>query len=105
MPLVEAFPLGLVLASTTTTILADGSQSPKLVALGHVVIGEEEQTGAILLNMGSGPSDVLVGMEFLESFQKSLLICRPMVALIDNEDIQEIIGRWQESRPPGAEGS
>src|SRR5260370_33017255 len=52
MPMVDAFPLGLVLAGTTTTVLADGSLSNKLVALGTAAVGSEQQRGSILTQHG-----------------------------------------------------
>ena len=93
MPMVDAFPLGLVLAGTTTTVLADGSLSNKLVALGTAAVGSEQQRGSILLNMGSGPSDILIGMEFLRVFQKTLIVTGGGVALIDNAEIADVIQR------------
>ena len=84
MPMVDAFPLGLVLYGTTTTILADGSPSPKLMAVGTVAVGTEEKVGVILLNMGSGASAVLVGMEILRIFNKSHFLIKNTVILVDS---------------------
>jgi predicted aspartyl protease len=84
MPMVDAFPLGLVLYGTTTTILADGSTSYKLMAVGTACVGTESEVGIVLLNMGSGPSAVLLGMEFLRIFNKSLFLIKDTVILIDS---------------------
>jgi predicted aspartyl protease len=88
MPIVEAFPLALVLTGTTTTILADGSQSFKLTALGHVKIGDQDEVGVILLN--TGQSDVLVGMEFLRVFKRTLLISDRGFVLVDTEAMEKL---------------
>jgi predicted aspartyl protease len=84
MPMVDAFPLGLVLYGTTTTILADGSTSYKLMAVGTACVGTESKVGIVLLNMGTGPSAVLLGMEFLRIFDKSLLLIKDAVILVDS---------------------
>ncbi len=84
MPMVDAFPLGLVLYGTTTTILADGSTSYKLMAVGTACVGTESEVGIVLLNMGAGPSAVLLGMEFLRIFNKSLFLLKDVVILIDS---------------------
>lgn len=84
MPIGQAFPLGLVLTGTTTTILADGSQPFKLTALGKVVVGNQTAIG--LLNIGS--SDILLGMEFSKIFRKTLLISAGGFALFDNDELQ-----------------
>ena len=89
MPIVQAFPLGLVLTGTTTTKLADGSQSFKLTALGKVVLGDKTEIGLILLNTGS--SDILIGMEFLKIFQKTLMISSEGFVLLENEELRKVV--------------
>jgi len=51
MSMVEAFPLGLIL---TGSILADGSATNDLTALGTVVVGNEERVGTILPSAAAG---------------------------------------------------
>lgn len=55
MPIIEAFPLGLVLVGTTNVTLADGSVVVRYVALGSVEVTGEIQSGAILLDQ-PGPA-------------------------------------------------
>jgi predicted aspartyl protease len=97
MPIVDAFPLGLILGGTTATILADGSTSPKLMALGTATVLGERQVGTILLNLGSGPSSVLLGMEFLKAFKKTLFVHGNEVVLLDYDFVKEAIDRAAES--------
>ena len=73
MSMVEAFPLGLILTGSSKTILADGSATNDLTALGTVVVGNEERVGTILLSAAAGA--ILVGMEFLTAFEKTLFVC------------------------------
>ena len=88
LPLVQALPLGLTLFGTTTYTLADGSQSPKLLAHGSIDHEGEVTSGLIVLeaNASSGP---LVGMEFLRSSKKLLVLGRNAVMLLDEMPIQE----------------
>jgi predicted aspartyl protease len=72
MSMVEAFPLGLILTGASRTILADGSDANDLTALGTVVVGNEERVGTVLLSAGAGA--ILVGMEFLTTFEKTLIV-------------------------------
>lgn len=95
MPIVQAFPLGLILTGTTTTILADGSKSSKLTALGKVTLGERTEAGVIIL--GEGQSDILVGMEFLKVFDKCLVLLGNEFMLLDNEEIRKAIGQTKTS--------
>lgn len=81
MPLVEAFPLGLVLSGTTSVTLADGSASPRLMALGRVAIGTVEETALILLDVGS--DSILIGMSLLRKFKKKLVVSSIDVLLED----------------------
>jgi predicted aspartyl protease len=95
MSAIDAFPLGLVLSGTTATTLADGSTSPKLMAIGNAKIGSEVQVGTILLNLGA--TDVLVGTEFLKAFSKSLFMYEDIVALFDNADVKQFIESMMEA--------
>jgi predicted aspartyl protease len=87
MPIVQAFPLGLILAGTTSVLLADGSTVPKLMAYGMATVEGEKKAGVILLAAGS--SEILVGMEFLKTFGKVLLIHqgKQIAALADEKDV------------------
>ena len=89
MPLVQAFPLGLVLIGTTSAILADGSSREKLLALGRITLGERTEAGIILL--GGNQSDVLVGMQFLRVFQRTLLLAENGFFLIDSEEVKKAV--------------
>lgn len=101
MPMVDAFPLGLVLYGTTTTILADGSTSYKLMAVGTASVGQESNVGIVLLNMGSGPSAVLLGMEFLRIFNKSLFLIKDTVILVDSPKTVPTSSEKQTPTPKG----
>ncbi len=86
LPLVSAFPLALTLFGTTTYTLADGSQSPKLLAQGTVDLEGEQTVGFIVLegNASSGP---LLGMDFLKRSNKMLLVGKTGVFLFDEGEI------------------
>lgn len=73
MPMVQAFPLGLVLTGTTNVVLADGSTDTKLTALGVVGLPSgQTRPGVIILE--PNPTDILVGVEFLNQFERTLLL-------------------------------
>ncbi|MGH7771618.1 MAG: hypothetical protein ACREQA_05220 [Candidatus Binatia bacterium] len=83
MPLIQAFPLGLPLFGTTGVVLADGSRSFKLTALGKAIIENESKVGVIILEPSS--NEVLIGMDFLRTFGKVLILHphKPFVVLED----------------------
>jgi len=91
MPMKDAIPLGLILSGTTSATLADGSSSHKLTALGTAIVGGESNLGVVLLSLGSGPSDVLVGMEFLRAFNKTLFVRDPRVELVDTDLVAQLV--------------
>lgn len=69
LPLVYALKIGLILNSTASYTLADGSTQHTLLCLGSIKIGEGVQPGLISISKGS---DVLIGMDFLRKFKKKL---------------------------------
>ena len=75
MPILQAFPLGLILNGTTKVTFADGSTATKLTALGRVTLEGVAKIGVVLLEEGS--TDVLIGMDFLKAFEVSLLVHPP----------------------------
>ena len=70
LPILEAFPVGLILSGTTSIELADGSQQSKLTCLGEIHFGGVRKVGLIIIEWES--TDILVGMDFLRKFEKML---------------------------------
>ena len=79
----EAFRLQLPLAGLAETMLADGSTTPTLTALGLASltdkVDDEPKLGTIHL---SASNETLIGMEFLRAFEKGLGIFKDSVILI-----------------------
>ena len=84
MPITAAFPLALTLFGTTNYELADGSISPKLLGYGTVELQGEKADGSIVLESKS--NGLLLGMEFLRSLNKALLLSKNGVVLVDDHD-------------------
>ena len=81
LPLARAIELALPLEGTTTVTLADGSTAAKLLATGTVELDGEEQDGTVIVEFGS--SEILIGMDFLRRFGKTLIVSRTAVLLMD----------------------
>ena len=81
IPLTAAFPLALTLLGTTNYELADGSVSPKLLGVGTIELEDETATGTVVLESAS--TGLLVGMEFLAKLNKSLILSKNGVWLVD----------------------
>lgn len=72
LPILKAFPLGLILAGTMGITLADGSTHARLTALGRVDFDGKHEIGLILLEWQN--TDILLGMDFLKKFGKSIMV-------------------------------
>jgi len=72
LPILNAFPIGLLLQGTMPITLADGSTQTKLTCLGFVHFDGAQEVGIIIIEWQN--TDVLVGMEFLRRFRKQLLV-------------------------------
>ena len=90
MPIMSAFPLGLMLVGTGNYTLADNSSSPKLLALGSVVVADEEPlTGVIVLEPNE--CTVLLGMDFLSRAKRCLSVSVNGVALTDEDVVAQFL--------------
>ena len=83
IPILQAFPIGLLLITTIPVTMADGRTDAKLGCLGKVHLGAEEQVGLIIIEPNSAKS--LLGMDFLKKFNKKLLV-DPLNGLIELTD-------------------
>jgi predicted aspartyl protease len=72
LPILNAFPIGLLLQGTMPITLADGSNQTKLTCLGSIHFDGAAHVGIIIIEWQN--TDVLVGMEFLRRFQKQLRV-------------------------------
>jgi predicted aspartyl protease len=102
IPLLKAFPLGLLLHGTTSVVLADGSTQSKLTALAIIKVDNESVAGVSILELGS--SDVLVGMDFLRLFKRVLFVhCgQPAVTLLDQVRFDEAMAIASKNEPDEA---
>lgn len=82
LPLVYALKVGLILKSTASFTLADGSKDHTLLCFGGIKLNNEDQTGLISISKGE---DALLGIDFLIKFNKILhLDCCNNVIRLDN---------------------
>jgi predicted aspartyl protease len=97
MPILSAFPLGLILYGTSNYTLADGSTSTNLLALGKVkVAGEEEAVSGVIV-LGTD-CDLLLGMDYLRLSKRSLVVSDKGVMLVGEEVVDRVIVAFQQSR-------
>jgi predicted aspartyl protease len=88
LPILKAFPLGLILQGTMGITLADGSTHARLTARGQVSFDGKKQIGLILLEWQN--TDILVGMDFLTKFGKRMILCavNRTVEIVDSEKME-----------------
>lgn len=75
LPLLEAFPIGLILKGTMAITLADGSNQVKLTCLGNIHFEGKTEIGLIIIEWQS--TEILVGMDFLRKFSLKLVVDAP----------------------------
>ena len=71
IPMLKAFPIGLLLSGTMSVTLADRSIQHKLTCLGSAAMDTEAKVGLILIEPQG--EQVLLGMDFLRKFEKKLI--------------------------------
>ena len=101
LPLVQAFPLALILFGTTSVKLADGSVSFRLTAFGHAALEGEETEGIIILEPNS--TEILVGMDFLRRLKKAVIVSEHGVVLVDEQTVKtfgEAVKKFNKESPP-----
>jgi len=96
LPIVDAFPLGLVLYGTSNWTLADGRSSPKLLAYGTVLVGKKETHGVVVLE--AGPCRPLLGIDFLRKSGKTLVVNELVVILWDTAEILKLAEESKKAR-------
>lgn len=73
IPILQAFPIGLILATTMPVVFANGQTEDKLVCLGVAKVDGAENIGLILIETKG--NQILLGMEFLKKFAFKLIVC------------------------------
>lgn len=71
LPMLEAFPFGLLLRGTMPVTLADGSVKQTLYCLGGIHFEGDHEVGVVLIDSDGTP---LVGMSFLRQFKRELVV-------------------------------
>ena len=89
MPMRAAFRLGLILFGTKAFRIADGSTNVSLLAHGTVIVGNLGTTGIIVLSTTN--DHLLLGMEYLTSSGRALVVSGQRVALVDDKCARNII--------------
>jgi predicted aspartyl protease len=80
LPILEAFPIGLLLRGTMPVTLADGSTKQTLYCLGGIHFEGDYEVGVVLIETEGTP---LIGMSFLRQFKRELVVdpASPKLAL------------------------
>lgn len=89
LPLASALPLGLILAASQTSTLANGATADSLVCMGNIDLGNGDLvTGEILVGGGETP---LLGMGFLKESGRMLCIMPEGFLLVDVKWLAETV--------------
>ncbi|HTS48125.1 MAG TPA: hypothetical protein VMH05_09285 [Bryobacteraceae bacterium] len=89
MPIMSALPLGLPLYGTTSVQFGDGKTATRFTALGVAELGNESEAGVVILEPST--STILVGMEFLSAFKKTVFLHRGVLVLLDQSEMDKTL--------------
>lgn len=96
MAMNKALPLGFKKPTTTTDVeLADGSVNPRTLVEGTAMVEDRRVNGPIILEEEG--NEVLVGMDFLRTFELVLILDSTRVMLLDEVRVKKMI-RSSQSR-------
>lgn len=87
MPIMDALPLGLPLYGTTSIQFGDGSVATRYTALGVAHLAEESKAGVVILEPST--STILVGMDFLTAFEKTVFMHRGVLFIMDQTEVDK----------------
>lgn len=99
IPIVQALPLGLVLFSTASFMLADGSKEDTFLCLGTAVLENEKRPVVFSLTRGR---DILIGTELLSIFNIKLELDYKMEKYIVSVQKEEKIETIINNLPPSS---
>lgn len=99
LPWGEMIDLGLTAQGAANVTLGNGSVVSNHLSTGAVTLGAQIESGTILLDETSG--DILVGMAFLRTFKKSLILTNDAVVLYDEHETLEAIVGLMKDQPQG----
>ncbi len=99
LPFLEMVELGLKTEGAANVMLGDGTIVTNHLASADVHLATQVENGAILLAENS--SGVLVGMDFLREFKKSLILTNSAVVLYDEHETLEAIVGLMKNLPQG----
>lgn len=103
MPIMSALPLGLPLYGTTSVQFGDGKTASRFTALAVASLGGTTKAGVVVLEPST--QDLLVGMEFLKSFKKSVLMYRGVLFLIDESELDQFVKMATDAAQKAAEAA
>jgi predicted aspartyl protease len=89
MPIMMALPLGLALYGTTSVQFGDGKTSTRFTALAVARLGVDSEAGVVILEPSH--DTILVGMEFLNAFKKTVFMHRGMLMMMDQTEVDKTI--------------
>ncbi|MDN3279126.1 hypothetical protein QWJ07_33015 [Frankia sp. RB7] len=99
LPLIDMIELGLSTQGAANVTLGNGSVISSLISTGAVTLGNQTESGTIILDDTS--TDVLVGMALLREFKVALIVTNTAIVLYDEHETLEAIASFIGRAPQG----